>query len=55
VSHIWESYFIEVTGNTVKKTSYPGKYIYRSPRDMIEDYKTFIDELAMLRARLPKK
>ena len=52
VSNVWEGQFIEITENTIK-TIILGN-IYRPPRDIIENYKTFIDELTPILTHLQK-
>ena len=42
--NIWEGQFIEVTSNTINKKIILGN-IWRPPRDIIENYQTFIEEL----------
>ena len=54
ISNVWEGQFIEITGNTIPKKIIQGN-IYRLPRDVIENYNTFIDELTPILTHLQKK
>ena len=44
-SNIWESQFLEITYQTMTKTIILGN-VYRPPKDINENYQTFIDEFA---------
>ena len=44
---IWESQFIEVSGNKSQKNVVLGN-VYRPPRDINENYRTFIDEFTII-------
>ena len=52
VSNVWEGQFIEINGNTIKEIILGN--IYRPPRDTIENYKTFVDELTPILTHLQK-
>ena len=43
--NIWESQFLEITYQTMTKTIILGN-VYRPPKDINENYQTFIDEFA---------
>ena len=44
-SNLWESQFLEITYQTMTKTIILGN-VYRPPKDITENYQTFIDEFA---------
>ena len=46
-SEIWENQFIEVSGNKSQKKVVLGN-VYRPPRDINENYRTFIDEFTII-------
>ena len=52
-SHIWESQFVEVYGGGLSKSVILGN-IYRPPRNLIVNYRTFLNELTPILALFDK-